>query len=151
MFQKNIVSALFAVALVSGCASTESTDSAAAAPARIETVQVGDSDLSCQALSSQIADMDRITTPPAPVDASGKVLATGAGVAATNGAVQAVAATGAVSAVPFVGGFISMGMGLANASKAKEQAAQQQQAAAQRMQAMQRKQYLVQIFASKKC
>lgn len=136
-----IVAGLFGLG---GCAAMPSSHSSEPVPAAIQTVQLGDNNLTCEELSSQIADMDRLAAAPS-AGGTGAAQQAATGVA-TQAATRVALSTGA-AAIPFVGGLISAGMSAANRPNVENL----QAAANQRMQAMQRKQYLTQIFASKKC
>lgn len=140
-----------------GCASTSSKSATSPPPQPIQTVQLGDNNLSCADLSSQIADLDKKTSLPTTSASNGtrqatsQMVATAADGAVTNAAVSAAATSGAIGAIPFVGGLMNMGLGLANAHSTNDAANKARSDANVRMEAMQRKQYLIGIFTKKNC
>ncbi len=127
--------ALVAAALLalSGCAGSGLPGTA---PAPIATIQPGDDQLSCQQLTSQMAQMDGIVA------------------SASNGGSGALTNAATTAASSSVGGTSAFGQVLGNvasqaASDLSSNAAQEQQVEA--TQAQQRKTHLMGLYTQKKC
>lgn len=143
-----------AIASLAACASSPSgapTDPAPA-PEPIQTVQAGDASLSCQALTTQIAELDQMSALP-----YGSSSVAGDGVAknaARSTATQAVArgaTTNSLGAIPILGAIASLGMNVMDRNEQSSANDKMMADANRRSEAMQRKAHLVQIFTDKKC
>lgn len=116
--------------LLSAC-----TNPMAAPPPPIATVQQGDSQLSCDEITSQMADMDGAMAPPV-TDA------------AYTSAGASTAATTALSFIPVVGGFIGAGVGMASANNSASSMGAQFN---HQQQARERKARLISLYDRKRC